>query len=182
MGLLEGIIAGLIATALASAGVWVWRWWRKRGQPDSPQPAGSDTPAATSTEQQSVTSPGPAEAIGTEPARPAAHAPPRDLLKSFPELQDKWPGREAELGKLSEPALPSLVLRGSVGIVAGLGTRSRCFQGRELGPGNLATWQTLRAGPEGRLHTRALRQRFRRNPEGYLHQLEALLLKRTLPP
>ena len=47
---------------------------------------------------------------------------------------------------------------------------------------NLATWQTLRAGLEGRRHTRALRQRFRRNPEGYLRQLEALLLKRTLPP
>jgi hypothetical protein len=79
-------------------------------------------------------------------------------------------------------ASPSLVLRGSVRIVAGLGTRSRCFQGRELAPGNLATWQTLRAGLEGRRHTRALRQRFRRNPEGYLRQLEALLLKRTLPP
>ncbi len=79
-------------------------------------------------------------------------------------------------------ASPSLVLRGSVRIVAGLGTRARSFQGSELAPGNLETWRTLRAGLETRRHTRALRQRFRRDPEAYLRQLEALLLKRTLPP
>jgi hypothetical protein len=79
-------------------------------------------------------------------------------------------------------ASPSLVLRGSVRIVAGLGTRAHSFQGSELAPANLETWQTLRAGLETRRHTRALRQRFRRDPEVYLRQLEALLLKRTLPP
>jgi transposase len=79
-------------------------------------------------------------------------------------------------------ASPSLVLRGSVRIVAGLGTRRRCFQGKDLAPGSLETWQTLRAGLERRRHTRTLRQRFRRNPEAYLRHLEALLLKRTLPP
>ena len=79
-------------------------------------------------------------------------------------------------------ASPSLVLRGSVRIVAGLGTRSRRFQGNELAPKNMETWQTLRAALEKRRHTRALRQRFRRNPKLYLQQLEALLLKSTLPP
>ncbi len=79
-------------------------------------------------------------------------------------------------------ASPSLVLRGSVRIVAGLGTRHRRFQGKELAPGSLETWQTLRAGLERRRHTRTLRQRFRRDPEAYLRQLEALLLKSTLPP
>jgi len=79
-------------------------------------------------------------------------------------------------------ASPSLVLRGSVRIVAGLGTRAHSFQGRELAPANLDTWQTLRAGLETRRHTRTLRQRFRRDPDAYLRQLEALLLKRTLPP
>ena len=79
-------------------------------------------------------------------------------------------------------ASPSLVLRGSVRIVAGLGTRARSFQGSELAPANLETWRTLRAGLETRRHTRALRQRFRRDPEAYLRQLEALLLKQTLPP
>ena len=79
-------------------------------------------------------------------------------------------------------ASPSLVLRGSVRIVAGLGTRSRRFGGLELAPANLETWQTLRAGLERRRHTRTLRQRFRRDPQAYLRHLEALLLKRTLPP
>lgn len=79
-------------------------------------------------------------------------------------------------------ASPSLVLRGSVRIVAGLGTRRRRFQGRELAPDNLATWRTLRATLDERRHTRTLRLRFRRHPEAYLRQLEALLLKRTLPP
>ena len=79
-------------------------------------------------------------------------------------------------------ASPSLVLRGSVRIVAGLGTRAHSFQGSELAPANLETWQPLRAGLETRRHTRVLRQRFRRDPEVYLRQLEALLLKRTLPP
>ena len=79
-------------------------------------------------------------------------------------------------------ASPSLVLRGSVRIVAGFGTRSHYFQGSELAPANLETRQAIRAGLETRRHTRTLRQRFRRNPEAYLRQLEALLLKRTLPP
>ena len=79
-------------------------------------------------------------------------------------------------------ASSSLVLRGSVRIVAGLGTRSRSFRGSELAPANLETWQTLRANLEKRRHTRVLRQRFRRDPEAYLRHLEALLLKRTLPP
>jgi hypothetical protein len=79
-------------------------------------------------------------------------------------------------------ASPSLVLRGSVRIVAGLGTRSHRFQGRELAPVNLGVWQSLRASLETRRRTRVLRQRFRRAPEAYLRNLEALLLKRTLPP
>lgn len=83
---------------------------------------------------------------------------------------------------IRKAASPSLVLRGSVRIVAGLGTRSRRFQGKELAPAQLETWQTLRAGLESRRHTHTLRQRFRRDPEVYLRQLEALLLKRTLPP
>ena len=79
-------------------------------------------------------------------------------------------------------ASPSLVLRGSVRIVAGLGTRHHRFQGHELAPAKLEAWQTLRAGLETRRHTRVLRHRFRRNPQAYLRQLELLLLKRTLPP
>ena len=79
-------------------------------------------------------------------------------------------------------ASPSLVLRGSVRIVAGLGTRGQCFQGRDLAPQKIDAWRTLRANLEERRHTRALRYRFRRDPKAYLRQLEALVLKHPLPP
>jgi hypothetical protein len=79
-------------------------------------------------------------------------------------------------------ASPSLVLRGSVRIVAGLGTRTRCFEGRELAPRDLRAWRTLRAGLEQRRSARSLRYRFRRDPAAYLARFESLLLKRTLPP
>lgn len=79
-------------------------------------------------------------------------------------------------------ASPSLVLRGSVRITAGLGTRHRSFQGPELAPPKLAAWRTLRAGLDERRHARTLRRRFRQNPTAYLGDLEVLLLKHTLPP
>ncbi len=108
------------------------------------------------------------------PDLPRTHNDLEQLFGSTRHHERRCTGRKA--------ASPSLVLRGSVRIVAGLGTRSHCFQGRELAPADLDTWQTLRAGLETRRHARTLRQRFRRDPEPYLRQLEALLLKRTLPP
>ena len=59
-------------------------------------------------------------------------------------------------------ASPSLVLRGSVRIMAGLGTRARRWEGRQLAPANLQAWRTLRASLEHRRHARSLRYRFRR--------------------
>jgi hypothetical protein len=79
-------------------------------------------------------------------------------------------------------ASPSLVLRGSVRLVAGLGTRTRPLGGRELAPRDLQAWHALRAGLEQRRSARSLRYRFRRDPAAYLAQLESRLLKRTLPP
>lgn len=79
-------------------------------------------------------------------------------------------------------ASPSLVLRGSVRIVAGLGTRTRRWEGYELTPSNVSTWRALRTGLEQRRPARSLRYRFRRHPAAYLAQLEALLLKHALPP
>jgi hypothetical protein len=78
-------------------------------------------------------------------------------------------------------ASPSLVLRGSVRIVAGLGTRGQSFQGRDLAPRKIEAWRALRASLEARRATRALRYRFRRDPAAYLRQLEALALKHPLP-
>jgi hypothetical protein len=79
-------------------------------------------------------------------------------------------------------ASPSLVLRGSVRLVAGLGTRTRRLESQELVPRDLRAWRTLRAVLEQRRSARSLRYRFRRDPAAYLAQLESLLLKRTLPP
>lgn len=78
-------------------------------------------------------------------------------------------------------ASPSLVLRGSVRIIAGIGTRLRLYGGEELAPANLDDWRKLRHELETRRQTRALRYRFRRDPAGFLHQLQLILLKAPLP-
>ena len=78
-------------------------------------------------------------------------------------------------------ASPSLVLRGAVQIIAGVGTRLRIYQGEELAPANLDDWRKLRQGLEKRRQARALRYRFRRNPAGFLQHLEGILLKAPLP-
>jgi len=79
-------------------------------------------------------------------------------------------------------ASPSLVLRGSVRVVAGLGSRTRCPGGEELAPRNLQAWRTLRENLEQRRSARVQRCRFRRDPAAYLQELEDLLLKPPLPP
>jgi hypothetical protein len=78
-------------------------------------------------------------------------------------------------------ASPSLVLRGSVRVVAGLGTRQRTYRGEELAPSKMSDWRKLRTGLERRRHSRTLRHRFRRNPAAYLGHLEAILLQTVLP-
>ena len=78
-------------------------------------------------------------------------------------------------------ASPGLVLRGSVRVVAGLGTQQRSYTGEELAPADPAAWRTLRAGLERRRQSRVLRRRFRRDPAAYLHQLEELLLRESVP-
>lgn len=78
-------------------------------------------------------------------------------------------------------ASPSLVLRGSVRVLAGLGTRERIHAAKDLAPRDLQEWRSLRAGLETRRQARVLRRRFRRDPAAYLQQLEAVLLKPALP-
>ena len=78
-------------------------------------------------------------------------------------------------------ASPSLVLRGSVRVVAATGTRGRSFTGDELTPNDLDAWRAVRASLENRRQARVLRCRFRRDPASYLRQLEETLLKPTLP-
>ena len=78
-------------------------------------------------------------------------------------------------------ASPSLVLRGSVRVVAGLGTRAHAYTGPELAPDDPDAWQAVRAGLEQRRQSRVLRYQFRRDPAAYLQQLEAILIKPALP-
>jgi len=79
-------------------------------------------------------------------------------------------------------ASPGLVLRGAVRLVAGVGSRLRTYSAQELTPVSLPLWRKLRAGLEHRRQARTLRRRFRKNSGIYLRQLEAILLRPTLPP
>ena len=78
-------------------------------------------------------------------------------------------------------ASPSLVLRGSVRIIAGLGTRQRSYRGQELAPRNIDLWRRTRQELQARRQRRVQRCRFRRDPAAYLAQLEAILIKSALP-
>lgn len=79
-------------------------------------------------------------------------------------------------------ASPGLVLRGSVRIIAGVGTRQRAYTAQDLAPTDPAGWRELRRQLQARRHTRILRCRFRRDPVAFLTQLEEMILKPALPP
>jgi hypothetical protein len=78
-------------------------------------------------------------------------------------------------------ASPSLVLRGSVRVLAVLGTLQHPCDGTTRVPRDLSAWQRLRAELTHRaLHRRAQR-RFRRAPGPYLAALESQVLHACLP-
>jgi len=77
-------------------------------------------------------------------------------------------------------ASPGLVIRGAVRVVAGVATRLQAVTGEELAPRPLSAWQQLRGQLRQREQGRVLRRRFRRDPQGYLHQLEQNLLQSGL--
>jgi hypothetical protein len=79
-------------------------------------------------------------------------------------------------------ASPSLVLNGSVCVIAAAATRLRPYSAAELAPDNIKAWQELRQARETRRQQRTLRRRFRRDPASYLAKLEANLLQLILPP
>lgn len=78
-------------------------------------------------------------------------------------------------------AAPSLVVRGTVRLVAGTATRLRTVAGEALIPTDVARWRALRAQLEERRAVRVQGRRFRRDPDRYLRALEVELLKQTLP-
>jgi len=78
-------------------------------------------------------------------------------------------------------ASATLVLRGSVRVVAAVATRSRRFSGPDLRPTDLTRWHHLRQSLTYRHEARRAQRRFRRDPATYLAALEEQLLQSTLP-
>jgi hypothetical protein len=76
---------------------------------------------------------------------------------------------------------PALVLRGSARLVAAVATRQRAFTAEDLAQADRAGWASLRQALDERRQRRTQRRRFRRDPEGYLRQLEDLLTQSGLP-
>jgi len=78
-------------------------------------------------------------------------------------------------------ASPALVLRGAAKLIAGLATRSREVAAADLAGADRAAWKRLRAELETRRERRVERRRFRRDPNGYLKDLENKLIQSRLP-
>jgi len=79
-------------------------------------------------------------------------------------------------------ASASLVIRGSVRIVATVMTGLRPFSADDLVPPSIKNWQSLRAELVIARQQRTLQQRFRQNPDAYLADLEHRLIQLILPP
>jgi hypothetical protein len=78
-------------------------------------------------------------------------------------------------------ASPSLVLRGSVKLIAGLATRARAVNAEDLAAADRAAWARKRAELEERRQRRTDRRRFRQEPAAYLDDLENKLNQSRLP-
>jgi hypothetical protein len=78
-------------------------------------------------------------------------------------------------------ASPGLVLRGSARLVAGLATRAGAGTAADLASADGDRWKRLRAEMEQRRQRRVERRRFRRDPDGYLKDLENKLNQSRLP-
>jgi hypothetical protein len=76
---------------------------------------------------------------------------------------------------------PALVLRGAARVVAAVATRQRVFTAEDLAEADRGAWARLRQELDERRQRRTRRRRFRRDPEGYLRQLEDLLIQSGLP-
>lgn len=76
---------------------------------------------------------------------------------------------------------PSLVLRGQARLIAAAATRLRAFTAEDLAGADRAEWARLRAELDERRRRRTQRRRFRKDPEGFLRELEAKLIQSGLP-
>ncbi len=78
-------------------------------------------------------------------------------------------------------ASPTLVVRGSVRVVAAGASRILSVSAAELCPSDLAAWRVLRQTLDYRCEGRRKQLRFRRDPQTYLTSLEELLCRSGLP-
>jgi hypothetical protein len=73
-------------------------------------------------------------------------------------------------------AIPGVVVRGSVRVVAAVTSKQQFFSAEELQPRDYLQWRTLRAQLQQREECRRQQFRFRKDPVRYLAALEAQLL------
>jgi hypothetical protein len=78
-------------------------------------------------------------------------------------------------------ASPSLVVRGSVRLVAAVATRIEVVSGEELAPRRIEDWRRQRAELDRRRQARVHQRRFRRHPRAYLANLESMYRQLSLP-
>jgi hypothetical protein len=78
-------------------------------------------------------------------------------------------------------ASPTLVVRGSVRVVAAGASRIMSVSAAELRPSNVTAWQALRQTLDYRHEGRRKQLRFRRDPQTYLASLEERLCRSGLP-
>lgn len=99
-----------------------------------------------------------------------------DLEGSFGQLRHH---QRRVSGRKAAPA--SLVLRGSVRLIAAIATRMKTFNAQELSTVSCARWQEVRAELKVHQLKRDQQRRFRRDPESYLSELETRFLQLALP-
>jgi len=73
-------------------------------------------------------------------------------------------------------AIPGVVVRGSVRLMATIATQQHLYSAQDLRPGDSQRWHELRAQLQECEQTRRLQFRFRKDPAAYLAALETQLL------
>jgi hypothetical protein len=74
-------------------------------------------------------------------------------------------------------AIPGVVVRGSVRVMAAVTSTKQVFSVEDLRPRNYQRWRELRRQLQQREETRRHQWRFRKNPVAYLAEIEARLLQ-----
>lgn len=74
-------------------------------------------------------------------------------------------------------AIPGVVVRGSVHVMAAVTCKQQPFSVEELQPKDYQRWRELRRQLQQREETRRQQWRFRKNPAAYLAEVEARLLQ-----